>query len=113
MKDGVDGSEGIGELRGEGMGASLSDDVIGTKILFRELLQETSGSEMFGFDKYLISDLKIWCQRSVFVGGDLVSFLSIGCWVYACTKVNPNEFLSLILDFMLLFHSFCYSDSFL
>ena len=35
------------------------------------------------------------------------------CWVYACTKVNPNEFLSLILHFMLLFHSFYYSDSFL
>ena len=35
------------------------------------------------------------------------------CWVYACTKVNPNEFLSLILHFMLLFHSFYYSNSFL
>ena len=33
------------------------------------------------------------------------------CWVYACTKVNPNEFLSLILDFMVLFHLFHYSDS--
>ena len=35
------------------------------------------------------------------------------CWVYACTKVNPNEFLSLILHFMLLFYSFHYCDSFL
>ena len=38
VKDGVDGSEGIGESKGEGMSAGLSDDVIGTKILFRELL---------------------------------------------------------------------------
>ena len=38
MKNGVDGSEGIGELKGEGMGAGLSDDVVGTKVLFRELL---------------------------------------------------------------------------
>ena len=38
MKDWVDGLEGIRELKGEGMGADLSDDVVGTKILFRELL---------------------------------------------------------------------------
>ena len=38
---------------------------------------------------------------------------SIWWWVYACTKVNPNEFLCLILDFMLLFHSFYYFDSLL
>ena len=38
MIDGVDGSEGIGEVQGEGMGASLSNDVVGTKIIFRELL---------------------------------------------------------------------------
>ena len=38
MKDWVDRSEGIGELEGEGMGASLCDDVVGTEILFRELL---------------------------------------------------------------------------
>ena len=37
MKDGVDGSKGIGELNSEGMGTSLSDDVIGTEILFRGL----------------------------------------------------------------------------
>ena len=28
----------------------------------------------------------------------------IYCWVYACTKVNPYEFLSLILLFMVLFY---------
>ena len=78
MKDRVDGSEGIGELKGEGTGASLSDDVVGTKIVFRELLQRTSGLEMFGFDKYLVTDLQIWCQRSVLIGSDLVLFLSIG-----------------------------------
>ena len=38
MKDRVDGSEGIGELKGEGMGASLCDDVIGAEIFFRQLL---------------------------------------------------------------------------
>ena len=38
MKGGVDGSEGIRELKGEGMGASLCDDVVGTEILFREFL---------------------------------------------------------------------------
>ena len=38
MKDGVDRSEGIGELKGEGVGVGLCDDVIGTEILFRELL---------------------------------------------------------------------------
>ena len=38
MKDGVDGSEGIRELKGEGVGAGLCDDVVGTEILFRELL---------------------------------------------------------------------------
>ena len=32
-------------------------------------------------------------------------------WVYACTKVNSNELLHLILDFMHLIHSFYYSDS--
>ena len=78
MKDGVNGSEGIGESNSEGMGAGLCDDVVGTKILFRELLRRTSGVEMFGFDKYLIADLEIWCRRSMFVGRDLVSFLGIG-----------------------------------
>ena len=29
MEDGVDGSEGIGELESEGVGAGLSDDVQG------------------------------------------------------------------------------------
>ena len=38
MKDGVNGSEGIRESKSEGMGAGLCDDVVGTKILFRELL---------------------------------------------------------------------------
>ena len=38
MKDGVDRSEGIRESKGEGLSASLCDDVVGTKILFRELL---------------------------------------------------------------------------
>ena len=38
MKDGVDGLEGIEESKGEGMGAGLCNNVIGTKILFRELL---------------------------------------------------------------------------
>ena len=33
---------------------------------------------MFGFDKYLVADLEIWCWRSVFISGDLVSSLSIG-----------------------------------
>ena len=69
---------GIGESKGEGMGAGLSDDIVGTKILFRELLQRTSGSDVFGFDEYLITNFEIQCQRSVFVSSDLVSFLSIG-----------------------------------
>ena len=43
------------------MGASLSNDVVGTKILFRELLLRMSGLEVFGFDKYLIANLEIWC----------------------------------------------------
>ena len=38
MEDWVDGSEGVKESEGEGMGAGLNDDVVGTKILFRELL---------------------------------------------------------------------------
>ena len=38
MKDRVDGSEGIGELKSEEMGAGLCNDVVGTKIHFRELL---------------------------------------------------------------------------
>ena len=38
MKDGMDRSEGIRESKSEGMGASLCDDVVGTKIFFRELL---------------------------------------------------------------------------
>ena len=59
MKDGVDGSEGIGELKSEERGAGLCDDVVGTKILFRELLRRTSGAEMFGFDEYLIADVEI------------------------------------------------------
>ena len=78
MKDGVEKSEGIGESEGEGMGAGLCNDVIETKILFRELLQGTSGVEMFGFDKYLIANFEIQCQRSVFIGRDLVLFLGIG-----------------------------------
>ena len=61
MKDGVDGSEGVGELKGEGVGASLSDDIIGTKILFRELLLRTSGLEVFGFDEDLIANFEIQC----------------------------------------------------
>ena len=38
MKDGVDGLEGIGKLKGEGVDASLCNDVVGTKIFFREVL---------------------------------------------------------------------------
>ena len=38
MKDRVVRSEGIGESKGEGVGAGLCDDVVGTEILFRELL---------------------------------------------------------------------------
>ena len=34
MKDRVYRSEGVGKSEGEGMGAGLSDDVIGTEILF-------------------------------------------------------------------------------
>ena len=37
MEDGVDGSEGIGESESEGVGAGLSDDVVGPKVFFREL----------------------------------------------------------------------------
>ena len=37
MEDGVDGSEGIGELEGEGVGGGLSDDIVGAKVLFGEL----------------------------------------------------------------------------
>ena len=70
MKDGVDGSEGIRELKGERIGASLSNDVVGTEILFRELLQRMSGAEVFGFDEYLITNLEIQCQRSVFISSD-------------------------------------------
>ena len=33
---------------------------------------------MFGFDKNLVADFEVRCWRSAFVGGDLVSFLSIG-----------------------------------
>ena len=33
---------------------------------------------MFGFDEDLVADFEVWCWRSVFVGGDLVSFLSVG-----------------------------------
>ena len=78
MKDRVNGSEGIRESKGEGMGAGLCNDVVGTEIFFRELLRRTSGAEMFGFDEYLIADLEIWCQRSVFIGRDLVLFLGVG-----------------------------------
>ena len=78
MKDGVDRSEGIGESKSEGMGAGLCDDVVGTKILFRELLRRMSGAEMFGFDEYLIADFEIRCWRLAYVGRDLVSFLGIG-----------------------------------
>ena len=78
MKDRVDRSEGIGESKSEGMGAGLCDDVVGTEILFRELLRRMSGMEMFGFDEYLFADFEIWCQRLVFVSGDLVSFLGVG-----------------------------------
>ena len=60
------------------MGAGLCDDVIGTKILFRELLRRMSGAEMFSFDKYLIANFEIWCWRLAFVSRDLVLFLGIG-----------------------------------
>ena len=33
---------------------------------------------MFGFDEDLVADFEVWCWRSVFVGGDLVLFLSVG-----------------------------------
>ena len=38
MEDRVDGLEGIGELEGEGEGASLSNDIVGAEVLFGELL---------------------------------------------------------------------------
>ena len=33
---------------------------------------------MFGFDENLVADFEVRCWRSAFVGGDLVSFLSVG-----------------------------------
>ena len=36
-----------------------------------------SGVEVFGFDEYLITNLEIQCPKSVFIGSDLVLFLSI------------------------------------
>ena len=33
---------------------------------------------MFGFDENLVADFEVRCRRSAFVGGDLVSFLSVG-----------------------------------
>ena len=77
MEDRVDGSEGIGESEGEGVGASLSDDIIGAKVLFGELFQGTSSSEVFGFDEDLVTDFEVWCWRLAFVSGDLVLFLSV------------------------------------
>ena len=77
MKDGVDRSEGVRESKGEGIGASLSDDVIGTKIFFREFVQGTSGLEMFSFDEDFIANFGIQCKRLALIGGDLISFLSI------------------------------------
>ena len=32
---------------------------------------------MFGFDKYLITDLEVWCWGLVFISRDLVLFLGI------------------------------------
>ena len=79
MKDGVEGSEGIGELKGEGVCTGLGDNVVGTQVVFRELLQGTGGLEVFSFDKYFITNFEIWCWRSVVVSSDLVSLLmSIG-----------------------------------
>ena len=37
-----------------------------------------SGLEVFGFDEDLVTDFEVWCWRLVFVGGDLVLFLSVG-----------------------------------
>ena len=37
-----------------------------------------SGSEVFSFDKDLVANFEVQCRRSVFVGGDLVLFLSVG-----------------------------------
>ena len=37
MEDRVDGSEGIGKSEGEGVGAGLSNDVVGAEVLFEEL----------------------------------------------------------------------------
>ena len=37
-----------------------------------------NGLEVFGFDEDLVANFEVWCRRSVFVGGDLVSFLSVG-----------------------------------
>ena len=33
---------------------------------------------MFGFDENLVANFEVWCQRLVFVGGDLVLFLTVG-----------------------------------
>ena len=74
MKDRVDGLEGIGESKGEGMGAGLSDDAIGAEILFRELLRRMSGVEVFSFDEYLVTNLEIWCRRSVSISSDSILF---------------------------------------
>ena len=73
----INGSGGIRESEGEGVGASLCDDVIGTEVLFREFFLRTGGAEMSSFNKYLITNFEIWCQRSVFIGRDLVLFLVI------------------------------------
>ena len=37
MEDGVDGSEGIEESEHEGVGAGLSDDIVGAEVFFGEL----------------------------------------------------------------------------
>ena len=64
-------------------------------------LRQAGGADMLGPEE-VVSWERVWAlRRRIYI---------FTCWVYACAKVNPNELLHLILDFMLLFHSFYYSD---
>ena len=58
---------------------------------------------------------ELWCAHWKFIdegkGECKWCCLRVRCWVYACTKVNPNELLHFILNFMLPIHSFYCSDS--
>jgi hypothetical protein len=78
VEDRVYSSHGIRELESEGMGAGLSEDLVGAEILLRELPSRACSTKELCLDEYLISDFEVRSWKPICIGRTFITFLRGG-----------------------------------